>query len=161
MWCDIYRSFNELCWWGLSPTLSPFLLHVQIKFQRIYVNFRYSPIENRIQRRTAKSTDIRKLRWRLETGSSYNFGLEQDIDAISTVMPYFRCLPVECRVEWHTTTPTDTREQRWWLRNWKYVRFDIEPDARRCRCMRHSIGDIERMRTAVGITSLSCSKPKL
>jgi hypothetical protein len=68
----------------------------------------FSMSPNRMSRRPTHptSTDVRKLRRRLETGSDYYFGLQQDIDAILTAIPIFS---MSLNRMAHTTTTSSVR----------------------------------------------------
>jgi hypothetical protein len=104
-----------------------FCTHKQ-KFQRLYLCSRCSPIACRVQRRTVTSTDIRELRWRLETGSNQNFDLQQDIDAISTAMPAFS-MSLDRKPRTSTHCDTDRRQKlRWQLETGSRCNFGLQQD---------------------------------
>jgi hypothetical protein len=62
-------------------------IKMSTRFQQLSTYFRCHPIEYGADWHTATSTDVRKLRWQIEAGSGYNFGLKQNIDATSMAVP--------------------------------------------------------------------------
>jgi hypothetical protein len=77
------------------------------------------------------------------------------------LITYFRCHPIECRIKRYTARPTDAPELRWRQQNQQCVRFENESDVGLMTARDIQSGDIENMRRAVEIASISCSKPKL